>query len=159
MLRHAPPFQLLFDFTEALLDLLIPLGLLPLALLLFVLVDGDKNADCFSRELIPRFPPRMGAYKHCDYIIFREFIFFKPLLPSAFIFLLVLCLKFLRAPTIITRKPSDIGKEIAKVGQKIFKSLASYLWKLSGLIIFSELEQSDDGDIVEIEGSINLDPL
>jgi len=48
MLRHTPPLQLLLDFAEALLDLLVALCLLALALLLLVLVDADEDADSLS---------------------------------------------------------------------------------------------------------------
>ena len=101
----------------------------------------------------------MGSNKHSYYIVFCEFILLKSFLPSALILLLILRLQLLCTPTIVSREPSDVWKEVTEAAEKIPEPLPYHLREFFSLLIFFEFEDGHNRDVIEVEGPIYLDPL
>lgn len=101
----------------------------------------------------------MGTHEHRDHVVLGELVLLEPLLPPALVLLLVLRLQLLGAAAVVAREPPDVWEEVAKAAQEIPQPVTGHLGELPGLLVLLELEDGNDGDVVEVEGAVDLDPL
>lgn len=101
----------------------------------------------------------MRLHKHRYYVVLREGVLFVSFLASVFVLLLVLGLELLGAAAVVTRKPSEIRVEIPHIAKQITNCLLVHIWKFLGLLIFAEFEDCNDGHVVEVKDTVDLDPL
>lgn len=101
----------------------------------------------------------MRLHEHRDHIVFGESVLIVPLLSPVLVLLFIFGLQFFCAAAVVAREPADIWVEIAHIAQQLSNRVLVHFWKLFGLSIFVEFDNSDDGHIVEIENAIDLDPL
>ena len=95
----------------------------------------------------------------CDDIIFWKVIFFCFLFTFILVHLLVFGFKFFSTSTVIAWEPFDIWEEAFESRKKVFALIGSDWFKWFFFLVIFDFSEGDDGYIVEIEDSIDFDPL